>query len=893
MAPAGTDGAPAPSATALGVRPWADIARSWPRRDSAAFRAHMEQLLRTPGSDDDGALRVWRRFSQAVFAGELRPLLTMLAAEAAADDPLAAEPGWDEVAERTVDRIAARVPDGPDRAVALATLSVFFYFESLTFWENGQVYEELHALRRACRRLHEAHPPAEGDSHEAVAHAVRDAVDALFDSLEPQFGVENAIGSCCPRELAGQSRAAERQLGIAWSRLDDAAADLAGRPASPSTDAWRALVELLARDIEETRPYHALLASHVAPASERFVENLVRRDADGAVIAELEAAIEACSAFEQSEAGLRSVSSSETRAHRYVLGEARDQLVAGTPTVLFDEAEVVFSYPFGLPVESTGDDPVRRTLRAYLEGDAAPPVDRLPLLAGASVTLEDTPQTDAWVEGPGVDGLDYIGVRLVFERDELLLRTASGVLHRDLGIEVRLGGLGNHYVRITAGTHTQVWDDELGTWTDQDHPWTPHDLDQFVRGSNRDTGAEELWFRPLDDPGDPLVPPAGTTVHGSLLELAARLVADIAAFAEELAGAGAERDLADHQHLVEPGPDDARPASDEVVTAFLERHAQVLVTVTRATLVGPGTGPRAIESAVSFETALGSRVALTAQRPFAQSILEWLRYPEPTAEERRERLLDGRIRRELLWCSGDVTLVYAPSLPNWQLMETREVIEFAASLTGVYSRRHAWLHRRLAIADRRSRDPLAPAPADGVDPDEGSSPPTGTATSTKRVRRDLDAARAVELDLDECLNHIQVLLDRARNFRMSRDLQSRDIVRHVCGLNGVVDLQDALGASVAAADTQQRLVHARVERLQSTLDQRLAAEADERRKRAERPLQYLISALTVFAFIDLFWWTNDSWQWTANHAVWAGQLVFLAVLGGVVLAYNIRSARRP
>jgi len=118
---------------ALVAHPWNEIAHSWHRRDNAALRSHLELVLtsgtaataapRSPAVADD-PLRIWRRLSQAVFAGEHQPLRSLL--RQLTDAEVAAEADWSALASLTIDHLAPDLvrPHGPDRQVARATLAL-------------------------------------------------------------------------------------------------------------------------------------------------------------------------------------------------------------------------------------------------------------------------------------------------------------------------------------------------------------------------------------------------------------------------------------------------------------------------------------------------------------------------------------------------------------------------------------------------------------------------------------------------------------------------------------------------------------------------------------------------------------------------------------------------
>src|SRR5690606_16127086 len=130
----------------------------------------------------------------------------------------------------------------------------------------------------------------------------------------------------------------DERLDDLWARADELAPDLLR------------LVALLLEDVSHTLPYHRLLADHVGPANVAFVEDLARRRDDLGTIKLIDEAVAACRRFEDSAEGRSSVAGSETRAHRLVLERTRALLAGGQSSLVVDHGEVVYLYPFGLPV---------------------------------------------------------------------------------------------------------------------------------------------------------------------------------------------------------------------------------------------------------------------------------------------------------------------------------------------------------------------------------------------------------------------------------------------------------------------------------------------------------------------------------------------------------------
>ena len=888
---------PAGVEAALTAHPWGDVSRAWDRRSNGPLRALVAALLRPPagiGAAAAGAepFRVWRRYSHAVFTKGVKPLEALV--RDLPDQPIdpstgeerrapivPAAPKWDDIGRTVLDVLVSYLPPATDTtgAVHRAQFALFAYFECLVFWEHCTAYDEIEGLIAAWDAHHALLAADAGDG--AVDQlAVRTSAAALgaMRTLASQFDVEQAIASCCAASLQRTTDACARRLhdhGIVLRALwSDLTATDGEDPASLGV--LRAVAALLLDDLAQTAPYQDLLSTTVTPAARAFLEVIgeeatLRQPALRAtVVAQIHEAERRCRSYETSATGDRAVFASELRGHRATLHLAADWLESDAPMLHLDRASATYLYPFALPLTATGKDPIRERLQDYLEGtltDAEP----VPDVADITWTLEDVPQTDSWVDGSG-DASDSLGARLRPTSSQLMLRTASGRIFRNLDIEIRVGVLGNHCVRVDLGTHTQRSDDGGRTWSSGHTPWTPHDLDQFVRRADPDGGLECFWFHPSPAELDDLEPLEVPEEPTSLIELVATIVEELDAYAARL-------------HALDNGLDPEDPAAAKASTGYgsgvqeaLGGHAQVLITVTEASAIGTTAPKRSIDDPAELLDLVGSGAALTGPRPFPQSILDWIRYPAPTSQSPR---LVGRTRGEFVWCTGEVSVVFAPSLPSWQLMETRERLEFGASLTGVHARRLHLLRAKAEDLEHTSKLMSDVAPED-VPHDE---PPALESLATKQLQERVRVAATTDIELDELVKSIEDHLDRSRRFRMSSNTQHRDLVRHICERNGVVDLQDSLTASLSSAAAQQRLGRARLERLQGVLAERTREDEADQRRRVERPMQLVLTILGVFAFIDLFWWVNDSWGYDGRTLAWKVEMALLGVamiLAGVV-----------
>jgi hypothetical protein len=835
----------------------AELSRAWQGRDVRPLRALVEETLgdlRQP----QGTLSVWRRFSQAVYTDQRAPLLAHPDVVGRVADP----DDWTELARIALTSLTDLLPDPAPNSPETALLSMFCYFEALAFWEYSYEHEPVVALVEVFSGwVAGLGAPREDDLHWRTVDATR----MLAESLPAQFEVEDALGATSPRRMVQRAR-------CVVDRLERVEEDLA-RDSQVVDDLARTMNGLLRSDVGHTLPFFRLLADAVGPAARDFVDNLHERDKDKEVLGGLDAAIAACVEFERSMAGRQGVFASESRAHRLTLESSRDLLLQQRASLSMTGGEVAFVYPFGLPVSPTGSDVVRHRLRAHFEGGEGVPED-LPVLCGMPTVLMDTPQTDAWAPNLGEDHLIHVGVRLLWESHELVLRTADGVVLRDLNLEVRLGGLGNYYVRAGVATSTPVSYDGGETWERGGTAWTPHEVDQFVRRIGDECGDNTLWFVPRGATG---TEPRGTTWSG-FVDLVAHVIHDLADYAAALDSAEQHRVDATDAVAAEESWDDAlvEYAEDLVsIRAFLKRHAHAVLVVTEAVAVD-ADGRHFVEEATDLQWLAGHGAWVAPQRSFATGILEWVRSDGAArgstgapATEQRER---ASVR-----CHGDTTLVFAGNCPHWQVLETRELVEFSASLIGVYARRREWLTRSAARDESRVRTLLQPSRIETLDLPE--------------LRSTLAEVRRLDIQLQERISRVRTLLDQARTFMLSRSYHSRGTLDYLCSVNGVAAIGGALEASVGATASLQELVRSRIDRLANTTAQRSDAAVEERRARRERPVTLLLTVLAVLSLIDLFSWSNSYLGVESRRSVWLMELgvLLVLILGVVTWSWERRS----
>lgn len=890
---------------------WERVELAWRRRDNLPLR-HLVASILDDGRDDleaGGALLGWRRLSQAVFTGHSAPLeayieslgpapvLVALRIDAEKGDPgddsridpfeepevwewavraaAVIDALFDAVGADALRRAHGEPTDIDDETswAALAAIAVFAYFETLVFWEHSDSHEPMRgvlcALRdRVRRELESDHRPVTAVSEQA--RRVLRTVELLAASLPRQFDYEDGLGCSCPVTIG-------RAAGRAAELLRAAEAELGGVLPEPSGAAGRriaGLIELLRGDVEHTVAYFDLLAADIAPAVLAFDVNLGDRASDASVSAELARVIERTEAFELTQQR-RGVFATEARANRVTLEAMLDVVRRGRPSLRVNDGEIVFIYPFGLPLVANGRDIVDHLLHLHFRGAARAQVGSF-RLAGCRVTIDDTPQTSNWNRiaadsdhAEDSQHLDVRGVRLLFEQDVLTVRTGAGVCHDGLGIEVRLGALGNHYVRISISTSTPyhvVGSPPVSTATADGPPgWSPHDIDQLVRLAGEDVGPVSVRFSDRDG-----VNSERRAEFSHLTELVGTVVTDLAVVAEQLEASGGigDRRL---QRLRDRQPGHNYEWRRQRNSEFVRRHAQVLLSVADASSVGPHT-TRPVAGGEDLRRLFGASVLLSAQRSYSTSLDEWARFE--TYAEAADWLPDAYrgVRGEMISCSGDTTLVLAPTAPNWQVLEDRELVEFAASLTGAYSMQRLWLGRtvdRASLALRPSGDDLHPS----------ETTPMAVrwwrwlhGRHRSEVKEDLERAQQLDKEVTSQLRAVESLLAHAQSALVSRNQRDRDVLEKLCASNGVDELHDALRATVVAAEAQQSLIRSRCSELE-----------EDRRFQGERLAQSLLLTLGAFAFIDLFWWAGEVWG--LGRKAWLAEVAFIAFVAALVLRF--------
>lgn len=844
----------------LASEPWTDLERAWRRRDSVPFRNVMAHILRGVGDDE---LDLWRDLGDAIMESRWSDPLRELAHDEGIDPEglVVDEETWTALAGAvtgSLEDAVGRLPASSRRA-ALALLATFLYFEALCFWELGGVYAGILGVTASVEGLHdrvEANRTVFGRSQRIVAVA-----RGLAHSVRAQFEADGALGCSCPFTF---DRAATRVSGLLGEVVDSLHAagpdgpvpadhdghDPDDRLPGGSDRALRALGDLLEADALHTCAYYTLLQQHVGPAARAFVDNLGERRDDETVVELLRDAIDAAAAFETSAVGRRlAIFATEARAQRATLTAMHDRLTAGHPSLRVTEGKIVLVYPFSLPVES-GD--------AFVRSLVASAPRRVGLVvAGAPVQVDHASRSFIWIRGGTDETLDT-GLKLVFGEHELTLETTAGLRYHDLDVEIRLNGLGNHFVRIGVSVDTRV--------THASEPvaarWTPHELDQWARRVDSDFGAERIWFEPrgamFGGPPEPPEPAGGydaspPRVYDLFTDLVADMVDDLVRLARESHADVADEEADDH----EDGEDD----EDEVRHLLLSTrvHAQVLAVVTGLERVDPGGSATRVTDPELLPELVGASTLLSGQRRYPTGLEEWVRVKVPPLDN---LLGDDDLEGELVVRNENLTLVFTAVAPNWQLIPYEEMVEFAASLAGSYTLWARWLS---AAAHQHGRGlPAAP------------------------TKEQLDELLARSVRLVAHQSDVRTFLDHVRSRELLSNRRNGRLLDRLMLSGRIGELEGELDAALETVRSHQEHVAALVS---SALEHRARSEADARqgREAAQQRREFIfnggIGVVAVLGLFELFSWLNGERDWTGRPGVfWVEALL---AVGAAIVAIGV------
>lgn len=783
---------------------WSAVAAAARRHDDTKFRSAVQHVL-----DDDPAFVGWQELTRALLSGD-RSATTSPAPRVS---PVVA-------------LFAAAERASPDEAAARrALVAVYVYFAVLALWELSDDHRALLAivadLLQATARVHDdaaalvVHDGSDPRGYDAITAAVH----RLGRSLEPAFAWETAIFCSCPVGLADAARdvRAVVEPEVSGTTGSPGRIEQLRDALPPGSDRWR-LAELLCTEANAMLGF-ALLLEVVADAGDLFVDTLEdrsRAEADArsrfpgctSVSEYLQWASEEVSRFAAPLEGTAYASavSPYVRSLRGMADEIR------RPTLAVDEGEIVLLYPFGLPRTRVDADVLVRDL---VRRDVSPgsPAGQLldGTLLGLPVSVREVATTNTFAS---LGGDALFGARLTFESHRLMLQTTAHTRIEDVDIDVRLGSLGNHYVRIACTTEHRTYasDDSPGLpdgveWYAGE--WTAHDIDQWVRRVGYEVGAETIWFESAGG--------QRTKTYDRLVEVAEAIVVEL-------------------QGLLE------RPVADDEPARVNDIHAnaQVVIVVERASARrADGSSAVALEPGDEFTSLVGHETLLMPQRGLPVTLEDWVLYERPAPTN----LLDGIGRPgDLLAVAGDVSLLYALGSPSWATLEIQHLVEFAISGTGPLA---AW-----SIVLRHT---VAPALAE---------------LEHAHARDNLRDIRETSARVAQRLGQAWTMMDRLQAAQLMRSHRDRALLEAFMSAAGMEALQRSFTASIDATIAQRTYLTAHAERI--------VEDRQKRAHRLESMLLGVVALgglVSVFAWYGTSWSIGKT-----DHRDWDIGVIVLVVL---------------
>lgn len=503
-----------------------------------------------------------------------------------------------------------------DRPQVAPLFAVFAYSRSQLDWERSIKHNTINKVVAALL-----------SSWNQAAHcfhgATRLVVDIIVDhtqGLTPCMAAENALHCSCPVDLSLRANQVSQESAKQFARSND----LLGTEWEDCAKQFLQPV-LRAHNLTYTSIHQAANAvldwaeqgPGAAPSLRRAIATLRRNERDDSV--------------------MRDVYAGELRAHRAGLTALLAYIEnPDIPQIRFDEARVVYVYPFTVP-----------DLDGAQVCQLAGELSARALGATRRFRTVDTELTDVW-SGYGRRHSEYGGVSI--QLPSLRVRTTSGE-ELDHQVEVRLSKLGNHYVRI----HRAVTDATL------------HDLNQALRRVSTAMGAESI-----SEPG------SNQNIWDRLPDYAASI-------STQLVGAlRRARDGATHL-IVKPSiADENQPDAHEFSSA-IDVYLHVLLEVRAASIKhGECDG----HWSASTEEIVRAAEALfhTPVQSLPTALEEWARLDcrEPGTARHEHQMTDlsraSRFPDDFIGSTYNSTVIVMPNTPNWALLEYEEQIEFAASL---------------------------------------------------------------------------------------------------------------------------------------------------------------------------------------------------------------------
>ncbi len=742
-------------------------------------------------------------------------------------------------------------PSGTTAALAAA----WIYFWLLVRWENSDEYPLLRAFTAAAAdALHT------DSDHPSDARQVLRAVDLLYDALLIQLDTENAMFCGSPGLMAQKAAAVTAPVEAAHAALETLAAG-EGPPPEPPSDLV-ALSAILLSDTEAmTIHYPAVAAAAEASGAWRRAV----RSRWGATSARpvdrqaLAAAVRICRDAAAALDDLDVVLASEQRAHAQALDDLLD--VTEAPLLHVVEGAVVFVYPFGLP----GCDP----------HDLEELVGRFPLseVGGLAVRTQELRLSDSWWDQESTtprSRVHHITRLSLVEGVDLV--TAAGTedeeIWRGIDVELCISSVGNHGVRVVIPTTTERQRPDGTTTTD---PWAPFELDQIIRRASHQCGRERITTAGPPRPG-------GAPRHDGIgwtwfPHLASDLIRGFTLAASGL--------LSEHGR---DGAEEVRAAADY---NDLRAGRHVIVRVDRAITVDAEGGRHEVgreKPPAPTEQAVGSAVLHLPQRRHATSLDEWVRYDTPAPENLLGALgLPG----DRLTCTGDVTVLWMPDLPNWAVLSYQEVAEFNARLGGVYHSWAAWVD----AAVHRTTDDVSAQQAQVTGGPEGSG--TVLAGDSAGAQLTLDELIAFGTQIVEQIVVVRSMLRHFASPRLLRTRAERDLLDRLMVASGIIEVGELIERSLnLLADQQARVTQLTERRLHRLREM----EAESSRHRSWW-VELFISVIGIVGLAGLFEFFNNEvvdqvGTWT-GVAIGAAEMTLLIVVVAVIVRWRWADRPRP
>jgi hypothetical protein len=339
----------------------------------------------------------------------------------------------------------------------------------------------------------------------------------------------------------------------------------------------------------------------------------------------------------------------------------------------------------------------------------------------------------------------------------------------DYDVEVRFSRLGNHYLRIAR------WEDDA----------TLHDVYQAMRRATDQMGLEPVS--------------CGGTEYEGVADLARHILSDVESrLRDERAGA--------------------------TVTAEI---AEVHITVAIRNLsVEEADGSRRPATPGDLAATTGGSLLLQPMRQAATSLEEWIRYPVPDLDAINLFGNEG-FQGDIAARTANTTVLFAPGLPDFMLIEYEEMAEFVAALPAVLRYWSTGLQTQTSEAVRNA-----------AELDAGSA----GSTSLRDVEHD-------HLVLRHRMTEARMMLAHVRSASLCLTRAHRTFLDRLFEAAHIPHLEDDIQAQFDVADALYAQLSEHQVRLEET-----------RRQRLERRQDQLVALLGFIGLTDLFVLANTGWH---------------------------------